>query len=239
MFIALLQIRQWTLIVKKCMLKKKDQSVLRVKRIKVMKRKHLWIGSILIFMLCIFCMISNGNIYAAQKRTVKVAFFPMDGYHIINPDGSYGGMDVEYMNALCEYTSWNAEYISCDSWEEALQMLSDKKADLKMNSPELETELMNQFYYSKFDKTALLTIGENQYLADKKKLVVGYLDGFYPFSYEEDGEFKGLTRQLLESGLHVTGLELKNVFRSEYSIAMVIRSEDEELGGGEKDNFSD
>lgn len=239
MFIALLQIRQWTLIVKKCMLKKKDQSVLRVKRIKVMKRKHLWIGSILIFMFCIFCMISNGNIYAAQKRTVKVAFFPMDGYHIINPDGSHGGMDVEYMNALCEYTSWNAEYISCDSWEEALQMLSDKKADLKMNSPELETELMNQFYYSKFDKTALLTIGENQYLADKKKLVVGYLDGFYPFSYEEDGEFKGLTRQLLESGLHVTGLELKNVFRSEYSIAMVIRSEDEELGGGGKENFSD
>ena len=349
MFIALLQIRQWTLIVKKCMMKKKDQSVLRVKRIRVMKRKHLWIGSILIFMLCIFCMISNGNIYAAQKRTVKVAFFPMDGYHIINPDGSHGGMDVEYMNALCEYTSWNVEYVSCDSWEEALQMLSDKKvdlvgsaqysferaekylyadlsngytfgviatnadsriayedfdamkditfgmvknyvrrtefleymedhgieepqiqeyestkelqealsageidamvhtftevregqrligrfaprpfyyityqgnddlmrelnqaeADLKMNSPELETELMNQFYYSKFDKTALLTIGENQYLADKKKLVVGYLDGFYPFSYEEDGEFKGLTRQLLESGLHVTGLELE------------------------------
>lgn len=296
-------------------------------------------------MLCIF---SESHIFAAEKRQVKVAFFPMDGYHIINDDGSYDGMDVEYLNVLCGYTNWEVEYVRCDSWEEALQLLSDKQvdlvgsaqysaeraeryqyadlssgytfgviatnpestiayedftamqqitygivknyvrteeflqylsdngiehpvimeynstaelqnalsegeidalvhsftevregqrligrfaprpfyyitykgndevmrelnqaaADLKMNHPELETELMNKFYYSRFDKTALLTTEENEYIAETKKVVVGYLDGFYPFSYEEDGEWKGLTRELLESGLRATGLEL-------------------------------
>lgn len=301
------------------------------------------------WMLYFFCTFLESNIYAAEKRLVKVAFFPMDGYHITNADGSYGGMDVEYLKALCEYTDWEIEYVKCDSWEEALQLLKNKQvdlvgsaqyseerakvfqyadlssgytfgviatnsestiayedftvmqditfgmvenyvrkdeflqylsdhgiesptimeysstfelqnalsegkidalvhtftevkegqrligrfaprpfyyityrgnddvmrelnqatADLKMNRPELETDLMNEFYYSKFDKTALLTTEETEYIAETKELVVGYLDGFYPFSYEQDGEFKGLSRELLESSIRVTGVELK------------------------------
>lgn len=307
------------------------------------------VGGIFLWMLCLFCAFFESDIYAAEKRLVKVAFFPMDGYHITNADGNYGGMDVEYLNALCEYADWEIQYVSCDSWEEALQLLNDKQvdlvgsaqysteraeiyqyadlssgytfgviatnpestiayedftamrhitfgmvenyvrkdeflqylcdhgienptikeyastadlqdalsvgeidalvhtftevkegqrligrfaprpfyyityqgnddvmrelnqaaADLKMNHPELETELMNEFYYSRFDKTALLTTEEHAYIAENAKVVVGYLDGFYPFSYEEDGEFKGLTRELLESGISDTGLELE------------------------------
>lgn len=301
------------------------------------------------WVLYLLCAFFKNDVYAAEERLVKVAFFPMDGYHIINPDGSYGGMDVEYLEALCEYANWDVEYVKCDSWEEALQLLREEKvdlvgsaqysseraeiyqyadlssgytfgviatnpestiayedftamqqitygmvrnyvrrdeflqylsdhgiaepeiieyestaelqdalsvgeidalvhtftevkegqrligrfaprplyyitykgnddvmrelnqaaADLKMNQPELETELMKKFYYSKFDKNSLLTTEENAYIAEKKKLVVGYLDGFYPFSYEEDGEFRGLTKDLLESSISTTGLELE------------------------------
>lgn len=304
-------------------------------------------GSIFLWMLCFIFVVSGRDIYAAEDRVVKVAFFPMDGYHIINEDGNYDGMDVAYLNALCEYTDWEIEYVPCDSWEEALQLLSNQKvdlvgsaqysaeraqiyqyadlasgytfgviatnpestiayedftamqqitfgmvenyvrknefiqylrdhginapsvieypstaalqdalsageidalvhtftevkegqrligrfapkpfyyityqgnddvmrelnqatADLKMNRPELETELMNKFYYSRFDKTSLLTTRENEYIAAQKKVVIGYLDGFYPFSYEEDGEFKGLTRELVENGICEAGLE--------------------------------
>ena len=318
-------------------------------KIKWAKSKICWMFGIFIWMLCLFCTFMGSDIYAAERRLVKVAFFPMDGYHITNADGSYDGMDVEYLNALCEYTNWEIEYVDCDSWEDALQMLSDKQidlvgsaqysaeraqtyqyadlssgytfgviatnpestiayedftamknitfgmvenyvrkdeflqylcdngienptvieyastadlqnalsegeidalvhtftevkegqrligrfaprpfyyityqgnddvmrelnqaaADLKMNRPELETELMNEFYYSRFDKNALLTTEENAYIAETKKVVVGYLDGFYPFSYEEDGEFKGLAREALESSSNVTGLELE------------------------------
>lgn len=300
-------------------------------------------------MLYSFLVFFESDIYAAEKRLVKVAFFPMDGYHITNADGSCGGMDVEYLNALCEYTDWEIEYVKCDSWEEALELLRNKQvdlvgtaqysaeraeiyqyaelpsgytfgaimanpdsaiayedftamkeitfgllenyvrkdeflqylndngikepsiieyaseaelqnalsegkidalaytftdvragqrllgrfapkpfyyitykgnndvmrelnqatADLKLNRPELETELMNEFYYSRLDKTALLTTEENAYIAETKQVVVGYLDGFYPFSYEKDGEFKGLTRELLENSICDAGLELE------------------------------
>lgn len=312
-----------------------------------MRKKIILSGSIFLWVLCFILAVFGREIYAAEDRVVKVAFFPMDGYHIINEDGSYNGMDVAYLNALCEYTDWEIEYVPCDSWEEALQLLSDQKvdlvgsaqysaeraqiyqyadlasgytfgviatnpestiayedftamqqitfgmvenyvrksefmqylsdhgiqnpsvieypstaalqdalsegeidalvhtftevregqrligrfapkpfyyityqgnndvmrelnqatADLKMNRPELETELMNNFYYSRFDKTSLLTTKENEYIAAQKKVVIGYLDGFYPFSYEEDGEFKGLTRELLEDGICEAGLE--------------------------------
>lgn len=316
---------------------------------RVTKAKRIWEIGILVWMLCFFCTFFESDVYAAEKRLVKVAFFPMDGYHVTNTDGSCGGMDVEYLNALCEYTDWDVEYVKCDSWEAALQLLNSKQvdlvgsaqysveraevyeyadlssgytfgviatnpesdiayedftamqhitfgmvenyvrkgeflqylsdngienpkiieyastaelqsalsdgeidalvhtftevkegqrligrfaprpfyyityqgnddvmrelnqaeADLKMNRPELETELMNEFYYSRFDKTALLTIEENRYIAEKQQILVGYLDGFYPFSYEENGEFKGLTRELLDNSISAAGIELK------------------------------
>ena len=313
------------------------------------RRKIILMSSIFVWMLYLFLVFFQSDIYAASKRLIKVAFFPMDGYHIINADGSYGGMDVEYLNALCEYTDWEIEYVKCDSWEEALSLLKNKQVDLvgsaqysperaevyqyadlssgytfgviatnpestiayedftamheitfgmvkdyvrkdeflqylrdngienpsiieyattselqnalserkidalvhtftevkedqrligrfapkpfyyityqgndevmrelnqaaanlKLNRPELETELMNVFYYSRFDKTALLTTEENAYIAETKQITVGYLDGFYPFSYDEDEEFKGLTRELLENSILKTGSELK------------------------------
>lgn len=301
--------------------------------------------------ILLLCLFLDTNAYATERRTVKVAFFPMDGYHTINEDGSFGGMDVEYLDALCDYAAWNVEYVVCDSWEDALAKLKNKEVDLvgsaqysaaraevydyadlssgytfgviatnpgkdiayedfhamqdftfgmvedyvrknefleyllhngieepaiveyettadmqaaldageidafvhtftevkegqrllgrfaprpfyyityqgndelirelnqaivdlKMNQPELETELMNEFYYNKFDKAVLLTTEEKAYLEEKQTLKVGYLDSNYPFSYMEDGEFKGLTRELLESGLNITGLELEYV----------------------------
>lgn len=100
-------------------------------------------------------------------------------------------------------------YITYPGNDDVMRELNQAEADLKMNRPELETELMNEFYYSKFDKTALLTTGENAYIAETGRITVGYLDGFYPFSYEEDGEWKGLTRELLESAVQETGLELE------------------------------
>ena len=305
----------------------------------------------LIAVLCLTCSFVGTKFYATEKETVKVAFFPMDGYHMVDEDGVYTGMDVDYLQAISHFVSWDVEYVICDSWNEALEKLENKEVDLvgsaqysaeraevfdyadlssgytfgviatnpnqavgyedfdamaglrfgvvkdyvrkaefieylnsngitnpniieyatsadlqaaldageidayahtftevkegqrligrfaprpfyyitykgntalldslnhaivdlKMNQPELETALMNQYYYDRFDKTVILTTEEKRYLEAKKELRVGYLDNYYPFSYEEDGEFIGLTRELLESSLAITGLELKYV----------------------------
>jgi len=314
-------------------------------------RKFKWLKGFLAAALCFICMMIGGNVYATERKTVKVAFFPMDGYHTVNIDGSYAGMDVEYLDVIEHYTTWDIEYVVCDSWEDALDKLAKKEVDLvgsaqyseerakvydyadissgytfgviatnagtdvayedfhamqdftfgmvknyvrktefleyllhngienpviveyestadmhaalnegavdafvhtftevregqrllgrfaprpfyyitykgndelvrelnqaivdlKMNQPELETELMNKYYYDRFDKAVLLTTEEKAYLDEKKEITVGYLDSYYPFSYVKDGEFKGLTRELLESGLNITGLKINYV----------------------------
>lgn len=66
---------------------------------------------------------------AEEPRTVKVAFFPMEGFHVRTEDG-YGGMDVSYLTELRRYTGWNIEYVDCESWDEALVKLEAKEVDL-------------------------------------------------------------------------------------------------------------
>lgn len=77
-----------------------------------------------------FAQAAPGIVYGAEKRMVRVAFFPMGGYHETLADGSLTGMDVEYLENLGDYVNWNVEYISCDSWDDALRMLADKEVDL-------------------------------------------------------------------------------------------------------------
>lgn len=293
-----------------------------------------------------------GTVQGAEKRTVRVSFFPMDGYHETLPDGSLSGMDVEYLDNLCDYVNWSVEYVPCESWDEALQMLADKEvdlvgsaqysaeraqiykyaniangytfgaiavrgdstlayedfdamqditygvvstyvrkqefleylkghgienprvreyestavlqgalsvreidalvhslteiregqrvigrfapmpfyyitypgnedllrelnqgiADVKMNRPELENELMVKYYDSRLDHTILLTGEELDYIRKNEGLKVGYLDGYYPFSYEdEEGVYRGLTPQMLEEVAVSTGLTFSYV----------------------------
>ena len=289
----------------------------------------------------------SNAVRAAENRTVTVAFFPMEGYNMTEEDGTLTGMDVDYLNALCNYADWEIQYVKCDSWDEALSLLSAHEvdlvgsaqysveraevfqyanlssgytfgviatgsdsslayedfqamkditfgivktyirrgeflqyltdngiynpnlkeyastaelqnalargevdaivhtftetneghrligrfapmpfyyisyqgnddvirelnqaiADLKINQPQLETDLMNKYYQSRLDKTVVFTTEEKEYLAEGHTVVVGYLDGYYPFSYEEGGEYRGLTRQMLENGAGSVGLQ--------------------------------
>lgn len=301
----------------------------------------------------VFIMAQDAGVaYAAQKRVVKVGFFPMEGYHELSQDGSCNGMDVEYLENLCDYVGWEIVYVPCGSWDEALELLEEKEvdlvgsaqysseraekfryaslpsgytfgaiavegdspfayedfdamqditygivatyvrrqefneylsdhqiispkvreyedtaalhkaladgeiealvhsltevregqrvigrfapmpfyyisypgnddvmrelnqgiADLKMNRPELENELMVKYYDSRLDQTVLLTSEEKQYIEEKGTLTVGYLDGYYPFSYEdENGEYQGLTVQVLEEVAVSTGMSFSYV----------------------------
>ena len=305
--------------------------------------------AVLLSCLLVFSMaagIFSGVSHAAKKRTVKVAFFPMDGYNVTEEDGTLTGMDVDYLNVLCNYANWEIEYVKCDSWDDALSLLAAKKvdlvgsaqysieraaiyqyanlssgytfgviaaspdsslayedfaamkditfgivktyvrkgeflqylrdhgvdnpelkeydstaelkkgleqgevdaivhtftetgeghrligrfapmpfyyisyqgnddvmrdlnqaiADLKIDQPQLETDLMYKYYQSRLDKTVVFTTEEKGYLAEGHILSVGYLDGYYPFSYEENGDCRGLTRKLLEDGASSVGL---------------------------------
>ena len=90
----------------------------------------------LLLMFCFSFLSVDDNVHAAERRTVRVAFFPMDGYHIVEKDGSYGGMDVEYLKEISNYTAWDFEYVECESWSDALEKLLNKEVDLGLTKAE-------------------------------------------------------------------------------------------------------
>ena len=99
-------------------------------------------------------------------------------------------------------------YITYPGNDDVMRELNYAIADLKMDNPELETKLMNEFYQSRLDKTIVFTTEEKQYIADTQAITVGYFDGYYPFLYEDEGECRGLTRDLMEGAAAVAGLTL-------------------------------
>ena len=311
-----------------------------------MKGKKLYLASLLVVFVTILASVSLVNIYAKDKRKVKVGFFPMGGYHEVNSDGSYDGMDVQYLETLKEYVGWDIEYVVCDSWEDALKRLENKEidlvgsaqyseerakifdyadlssgytfgviattgesglayedfeamenitfgmvkgyvrskefyeymedngitnpnviefentskmhaalndgtvqayvhtftevmdghrllgrfaprqffyitykgnddlltelnkgiADLNLKKPEIENQLMNEFYYSRFDNASLLTTEEKEYIKNANDVKIGYVTGNFPFTYEKKGEFVGLAKELLEESLSSVGM---------------------------------
>ena len=326
---------------------KKDVMHVSIKKKNMRAKKGI---SVLLVCLLAFSMLSGffpSTAKAAQNRTIKVAFFPMDGYNETDADGMLTGMDVDYLESLCNYVNWEIEYVKCDSWDDALSLLSAHEvdlvgsaqysvqraeiyqyanlssgytfgviaarpdsmlayedfeamknitfgivktyvrrgeflqylrdhgitnpqmkeydstarlrealvqgevdaivhtftetseghrligrfapmpfyyisyqgnddvmrelnqaiADLKINQPQLETDLMNKYYQSRLDKTVVFTTAEKAYLDEGHTVIVGYLDGYYPFSYEEDGECRGLTREMLENSAASMGLK--------------------------------
>ena len=81
-------------------------------------------------MLVLVCVICFCTPVCAGSRKVRVAFFPMNGFHIYSETDGYGGMDVAYLEELRVYTGWDIEYVMCESWNEALLKLEAKEVDL-------------------------------------------------------------------------------------------------------------
>lgn len=67
---------------------------------------------------------------AREARTVRVGFFPMEGFHTYTETHGYDGMDIAYLERLCTYTGWRIECVDCDSWDDALKKLQDQEVDL-------------------------------------------------------------------------------------------------------------
>lgn len=97
----------------------------------------------IVFLILLFPIYAN----AQKARTVKVAFFPMEGFHTYSETEGYGGMDVAYLEELCRYTGWNIEYVNCDSWNDALAKLEAKEVDL-VGSAQYSEERAEKYEYA-------------------------------------------------------------------------------------------
>ena len=68
---------------------------------------------------------------ASQHDRVKVGFFAMDGYHMMDEDGNRSGYGYDFLRLMARYWDVDYEYVGYDkSWEEMQQMLIDGEIDM-------------------------------------------------------------------------------------------------------------
>ena len=115
-------------------------------RKKISWRKYFCLGFVL--MQALFVLIQPGMaVQGRESRRVKVAFFPMEGFHNYSEKEGYGGLDVDYLKELCNFTGWEIEYVECESWNEALARLEAKEVDL-VGSAQYSKERAEAFDYA-------------------------------------------------------------------------------------------
>ena len=68
---------------------------------------------------------------ASQHERVRVGFFAMDGYHMMDEDGNRSGYGYDFLRLMARYWDVDYEYVGYDkSWEEMQQLLVDGEIDM-------------------------------------------------------------------------------------------------------------
>ena len=176
-----------------------------------------YVAALLVF-VCVCMIFSPLTAYAAedssQHETVKVGFFAMDGYHVIDEEGNRSGYGYDFLRLMARYWDVNYEYVGYDkSWDDMQQMLEDGEIDM-VTSPRKTPEREEKFDFSRPTGTnnGILTIrSDNSTIVDGNYstyngMRVALLNGSsrdkdfadfagnkgFTYSYNENGEMKGI-----------------------------------------------
>lgn len=103
-------------------------------RIKIGKAKH-WIIVAGMSFVCLFLVMQLGisaQAASAQKSSLRVAFYPLDGFFEYDAQGNETGYGVELLEKISQYTGIKFTYVAAESWESTKQMLLEDEADVRM-----------------------------------------------------------------------------------------------------------
>ena len=85
----------------------------------------------------------------SDTETIRVGFFNMDGYHMIDENGVRSGYGYDFLRLMAKYIDVDYEYIGYDkSWEDMQQMLEDGEIDM-LTSARRTSERDEVFDFSK------------------------------------------------------------------------------------------
>ena len=99
------------------------------KRARACRGLAIWITMLLLTAL--LSLSANAAEPASQHDRVKVGFFAMDGYHMMDEDGNRSGYGYDFLRLMARYWDVDYEYVGYDkSWEEMQQMLIDGEIDM-------------------------------------------------------------------------------------------------------------
>ena len=99
-----------------------------------MKKRLLWCRRVGAFLLCLV-MVAALSLPASAtmtEQTLRVAYYPLDGFFEYDQQGHEIGYGVELLDKISQYSGIRFTYVAADSWEDTKQMLLDGRADLRM-----------------------------------------------------------------------------------------------------------
>ena len=102
--------------------------------------------AVLLAFVCVCMIFSPLTAYAAedssQHETVKVGFFAMDGYHVMDEEGNRSGYGYDFLRLMARYWDVDYEYVGYDkSWDDMQQMLEDdSEAIMAFIGPKIEQD---------------------------------------------------------------------------------------------------
>ena len=91
--------------------------------------------AVLLFFVCVCMIFFPLTAYAAedssQHETVKVGFFAMDGYHMMDEEGNRSGYGYDFLRLMACYWDVDYEYVGYNqSWDDMQQILEDGEIDM-------------------------------------------------------------------------------------------------------------
>ncbi|MDY5022592.1 MAG: transporter substrate-binding domain-containing protein [Blautia sp.] len=105
---------------------------------------------IICFIFLFLCFIFPINLHAEEQniQKIRVGYFHLDGYHMVDSDGRRSGYGYEFLQKIGRYLPYTYEYIGYDkSWDEMLQMLEKGEIDI-LTSGGKTSEREKRFEYS-------------------------------------------------------------------------------------------
>lgn len=121
-------------------------------RIKEMFKK-LWglrkLVTLLAIFLCVLTICPINIIAEDKHETIRVGFFHMDGYHMIDEDGDKSGYGYDFFRLMARYLDVEYDYVGYElGWKDMQRMLEDGEIDL-LTSARKTPEREEIFDYSK------------------------------------------------------------------------------------------
>lgn len=128
-----------------------------------------------ITMLLVMCILTEATlVLAAEKNSdeesIRVGFFAMDGYHMLDKDGSRSGYGYDFLRLAARYLNVKYEYVGYEkSWEDMQNMLLNGEIDL-VTSARKNPERQELFDFSKpiGMNSAIMTVKSNNAYRDNR-----------------------------------------------------------------------
>ena len=104
--------------------------------------------AVLLLFVCVCMIFSPQTACAAeassQHETVKVGFFAMDGYHVMDEEGNRSGYGYDFLRLMARYWDVDYEYVGYDkSWDDMQQMLEEAGYEIVPFSEKADVYVIN------------------------------------------------------------------------------------------------